>query len=98
MLGKPSLLFSSLDVVLMFSQVILPFTIAIYFLVSHQYMLDPIQALLGYSEYTFANYFQVKENFVHRLLTRRAMMCLMWIAIIDAAVCCLFIFVPGKRL
>jgi hypothetical protein len=35
---------------------------------------------------------------VHRLLTRRTMMCLMWIAIIDAAVCCLFIFVPGKRL
>ncbi|KAI5195349.1 regulator of G protein signaling superfamily [Aureobasidium subglaciale] len=78
--------------------VILPFTIAIYFLVSHQYMLDPIQALLGYSEYTFTNYFQVKENFVNRLLTRRALMCLMWIAIIDAAVCCLFIFVPGKRL
>ncbi|KAG9559795.1 regulator of G protein signaling superfamily, partial [Aureobasidium melanogenum] len=78
--------------------VILPFTVAIYFLVSHQYMLDPIQALLGYSEYTFANYFKVKENFVNRLLTRRAMMCLMWIAIIDAAVCCLFIFVPGKRL
>ncbi|THX00116.1 regulator of G protein signaling superfamily [Aureobasidium pullulans] len=80
------------------AQVILPFTIAIYFLVSHQYMLDPIQALLGYSEYTFTNYFAVKENFVHRLLTRRSMMCLMWIAVIDAAVCCLFIFVPGKRL
>jgi hypothetical protein len=91
--------FPSIDgSLLTFSQVILPFTIAIYFLVSHQYMLDPIQALLGYSEYTFAKYFKVKENFVHRLLTRRTMMCLMWIAIIDAAVCCLFIFVPGKRL
>jgi hypothetical protein len=98
MLGMSILLFSSIGVILISSQVILPFTIAIYFLVSHQYMLDPIQALLGYSEYTFANYFKVKENFVNRLLTRRAMMCLMWIAIIDAAVCCLFIFVPGKRL
>ncbi|CAD0081757.1 unnamed protein product [Aureobasidium vineae] len=90
--------FSHLCPLLIQFQIILPFTVAIYFLVSHQYMLDPIQALLGYSEYTFANYFKVKENFVHRLLTRRTMMCLMWIAIIDAAVCCLFIFVPGKRL
>lgn len=61
-------------------------------------MLDPIQALLAYSEYTFANYFAVKEQFVHKLLSRRALMCLAWILAIDAAVCCLFIFVPGKRL
>jgi len=25
-------------------------------------------------------------------------MCLAWIAIVDITLCCLFIFVPGKRL
>ena len=33
-----------------------------------------------------------------KLLTKRALMCLCWIVIIDVALCCLFIFVPGKRL
>jgi hypothetical protein len=43
---------------------ILPFTIGIYFLGSHQYTLDPIMALLGYSEYTFMNFARIKEPFV----------------------------------
>jgi hypothetical protein len=43
---------------------ILPFTVGIYFLGSHQYMLDPILALLGYSEYTFMNFARIKEPFV----------------------------------
>lgn len=33
-----------------------------------------------------------------KLLNKRALMCLGWITIIDVALCCLFIFVPGKRL
>jgi len=32
------------------------------------------------------------------LLNKRALMCLTWVFIIDVALCCLFIFVPGKRL
>jgi hypothetical protein len=33
-----------------------------------------------------------------KLLNKRALMCLAWIALVDAALCCLFILVPGKRL
>jgi len=44
--------------------VILPFTVGVYFLASHQYMMDPVLALLGYSEYTFFSVHRVKEPFV----------------------------------
>ena len=44
--------------------VILPFTIGIYCLASHQYMLDPVLAIAGYSEYTFMNFGRIKEPFV----------------------------------
>lgn len=44
--------------------VILPFTVGVYLLATHQYMLDPILALAGYSEYTFMNFSKVKEPFV----------------------------------
>lgn len=43
---------------------ILPFTVGIYFLGTHQYMLDPILALVGLSEYTFMSFARVKEPFV----------------------------------
>jgi len=43
---------------------ILPFTVGIYLLASHQYMLDPLMALAGYSEYTFMSFSRVKEPFV----------------------------------
>ncbi|GAB7366804.1 hypothetical protein MBLNU230_g0755t2 [Neophaeotheca triangularis] len=78
--------------------VILPFTVGLYLLLSHQYMLDPLMALIGYSEYTFMRFNRIKEPFVRKLLNRRALMCLAWIIVIDAALCCLFIFVPGLRL
>jgi len=96
---------------------ILPFTVGVYLLATHQYMMDPILALVGYSEYTFMNFSKVKEPFVRyvrnvqvalgeirtdmndrKLLNKRALMCLAWIALVDAALCCLFILVPGKRL
>ncbi|EME45967.1 hypothetical protein DOTSEDRAFT_70092 [Dothistroma septosporum NZE10] len=77
---------------------ILPFTVGIYLLASHQYMLDPILALLGLSEYTFFSFARIKEPFIRKLLTKRALMSLMYILIIDVALLCLFIFVPGKRL
>ncbi|KAL1582923.1 hypothetical protein WHR41_08406 [Cladosporium halotolerans] len=77
---------------------ILPFTVGVYLLATHQYMLDPLMALAGYSEYTFMSFSRVKEPFVRKLLNKRALMCLAWIAVVDAALCCLFIFVPGKRL
>lgn len=43
---------------------ILPFTVGIYFLASHQYMLDPLVALAGFSEYTFMSFVRIKEPFV----------------------------------
>lgn len=43
---------------------ILPFTVGVYLLATHQYMLDPILALAGYSEYTFMTFSRVKEPFV----------------------------------
>ncbi|KAL9086899.1 MAG: hypothetical protein Q9165_006905 [Trypethelium subeluteriae] len=77
---------------------ILPFTLGVYLLASHQYMLDPLAALAGLSEYTFFDFYRIREPFVRRLLSKRALMCLGWITAIDAALLCLFIFVPGKRL
>lgn len=35
---------------------------------------------------------------LRKLLNRRALMCLFWVLVVDVALCCLFIFVPGKRL
>nr|OQO30539.1 hypothetical protein B0A51_02388 [Rachicladosporium sp. CCFEE 5018] len=77
---------------------ILPFTVGLYLLFSHQYMLDPILALAGYSEYTFMSFSRIKEPFVRKLLNRRALMCLAWVVLLDIILCCLFIFVPGRRL
>ncbi|KAG8629783.1 hypothetical protein KVT40_001402 [Elsinoe batatas] len=77
---------------------ILPFLVGIYFLASHQYMLDPLLALAGYSEYTFMHFQRVKEPFVRKLLNKRALMCLGVIFLITAALCLLFILVPGRRL
>ncbi|KKA29955.1 hypothetical protein TD95_003782 [Thielaviopsis punctulata] len=78
--------------------VILPFTIGVYMLSSYQYSLDPILALIGFSEYTPFNFSRIKEPFVRKMLTRRAITLLFVIVVIDAALCLLFILVPGKRL
>ena len=80
------------------SQLILPFTIGIYCLSSQQYSIDPVLALLGFSEYTFMNWARIREPFVRKLLNRRATMVLTWTILIGVAVIVLFIFVPGKRL
>lgn len=77
---------------------IIPFTIGVYALASHQYTLDPILALLGYSEYTFMSFARTREPYVRRLLNKRALMVLFWTFLIDAALTLLFVLVPGKRL
>ncbi|KAF1985619.1 regulator of G protein signaling superfamily [Aulographum hederae CBS 113979] len=77
---------------------ILPFTVAVYALMSHQYMCDPIIAIAGFSEYTFMSFARMKEPFVRKLLFKRAWMILAVIVLLDTAICCLFIFVPGRRL
>lgn len=77
---------------------ILPFTVGVYFLASYQYTVDPILALLGFSEYTPFNFSRIREPFVRKLLVKRSLMVLGVTAALDAALCVLFILVPGKRL
>jgi hypothetical protein len=79
-------------------QLVIPFTVGVYALCSHQYALDPILALLGSSEYTFMNFSRIKEPFVRKLLNKRALMVLAVTVLLDGCLVCLFVFVPGKRL
>lgn len=79
--------------------VILPFTIAVLCLISHQYELDPLLHLLfNRSETTPFKYIPVREKYIRGLLTRRSLGVLLITVSITAALCVLFIFVPGKRL
>ncbi|KAI0126878.1 regulator of G-protein signaling domain-containing protein [Xylariales sp. AK1849] len=78
--------------------VILPFTIGVYLLASYQYALDPLMALLGFTEYTPFSFSRIREPYVRKLLVKRSFMVLAATALIDAALCLLFILVPGKRL
>jgi len=80
------------------SQLILPFTIGVYALCSHQYALDPILALAGFSEYTFMSFSRIREPYVRKLLNQRAVTVLAVTIFIDACLVVLFVFVPGKRL
>ncbi|OAL54126.1 regulator of G protein signaling superfamily [Pyrenochaeta sp. DS3sAY3a] len=77
--------------------VILPFALAVYLIFTHQYMLDPIVALLGYSEYTIFDFNKIREPFVRKTLNRRSVTVLVMFVLFTAALCCLFIFVPGRR-
>lgn len=79
-------------------QVILPFTVGVYLLASYQYSLDPIMALMGFTEYTPFNFSRIREPYVCKLLTKRSVTVLAITVLIDAALCVLFILVPGKRL
>lgn len=82
----------------MLYQEIIPFTVGVYFLASYQYSLDPVLALIGLSEYTPFNFSRVREPYVRSLLAKRAIMVLAVTVLVDAALCVLFILVPGKRL
>ncbi|KAK1767105.1 protein rax1 [Phialemonium atrogriseum] len=77
---------------------ILPFTIGVYNLASYLYSLDPILALIGLSEYTPFNFSRVREPYIRRLLAQRALVVLAVTILADAALCVLFVLVPGKRL
>ncbi|CAG8958349.1 hypothetical protein HYFRA_00011026 [Hymenoscyphus fraxineus] len=77
---------------------ILPFTIGVYALCSHQYALDPLLAMVGYSEYTLMSFSKIKEPYIRKLLNKRAAMVLSITILIDAALVVLFVFVPGHRL
>ena len=55
-------------------------------------------ALVGFSEYTPFNFSRIREPYVRSLLAKRALMVLGVTVLVDAALCVLFILVPGKRL
>jgi hypothetical protein len=55
-------------------------------------------AIFGFSEYTFMSFSRVREPFVRKLLNKRAMTVFAVAILADAALTCLFVFVPGKRL
>ncbi|ODM22729.1 hypothetical protein SI65_00318 [Aspergillus cristatus] len=78
--------------------IILPFVVAVYFIITYQYKLDPVMALLGYSEYTFMNWAPIREPYVRKLLNKRSTSVLFIGAFIAAALSVLFIFVPGTSL
>ncbi|KAI9759411.1 MAG: Bud site selection protein, Revert to axial protein 1 [Candelina submexicana] len=77
---------------------ILPFTVGVYALVAHQYGLDPLLALAGFTEYTFTSFSRIREPYVRVLIHRRAIMELIWIILMATVLVVLFVFVPGKRL
>ncbi|XDG08808.1 hypothetical protein ABKA04_008423 [Annulohypoxylon sp. FPYF3050] len=75
---------------------ILPFTIGVYLLASYQYSLDPIMALLGYTELTPFEFTSIREPYVRKLLFQRSLVVLAVTAFFDAALCVLFILLTPR--
>jgi hypothetical protein len=79
-------------------QLILPFTLGVYSLVSHEFALDPLLVLFGMTEYTLFSFDRIREPYVKKLLTKRAILVLVLVTTIDAVLLAIFILVPGRRL
>lgn len=78
--------------------IILPFAIGCYFLSSYQYKTDPVLAFIGLSEYNPMKFTGIREPYVRKMINRRATMSVMVASIVAAALCIIFILVPGRRL
>ncbi|PCH37149.1 hypothetical protein WOLCODRAFT_140740 [Wolfiporia cocos MD-104 SS10] len=76
----------------------IPFAIAILFLVSHQYELDPILVFLGHSESTPFRTLHIREPYVKKLLLGRALWVSAVVAACVVALTMIFWAVPGRRL
>ncbi|TFK47313.1 hypothetical protein OE88DRAFT_1666027 [Heliocybe sulcata] len=76
----------------------IPFTLAILFLISHQYELDPVLILFNQSESTPFRTLSIKEPYVKKLLVGRALWVSMLVAACTVALTLIFWAVPGKRL
>lgn len=77
---------------------IIPFSFASYGIISGLYNLDPILALLGYSETGPCQLVKVKEPYVRSLLVKRAMFVTFLVVLSAACFVIVFALVPGKRL
>lgn len=80
------------------SQLFIPFTTAILFLVSHQYELDPLLVFLGQSESTPFRTLTIREPYVKKLLVGRAIWVTILVALCSTALTLIFWAVPGHRL
>lgn len=76
----------------------LPFGIAILFLISHQYELDPILVFLGQSESTPFRTLRIREPYVKKLLLGRAIWVSVLVSACVVALTMIFWAVPGHRL
>ncbi|KAF5093528.1 hypothetical protein D0Z00_004009 [Geotrichum galactomycetum] len=77
---------------------ILPFGVGIYGLCSGLYNLDPLMAIMGYSETSPGKLIRIREPYVRSLLVKRAIYVLVVIVVVTACFVVLFALVPGKRL
>lgn len=79
-------------------QIILPFFVALNLLLSAYYSLSPLLALLQRSETTPFHFIRVREQYVQKLISWRAL----WIEALaiglTAVLTVIFALVPGKRL
>ncbi|EAU86760.1 hypothetical protein CC1G_06521 [Coprinopsis cinerea okayama7 len=76
----------------------IPYTLAILFLISHQYELDPILVFLNQSETTPFRTLTMREPYVRKLLLGRAIWVTVLVAAFSTALTMLFWAVPGHRL
>ncbi|PPQ73512.1 hypothetical protein CVT26_010334 [Gymnopilus dilepis] len=76
----------------------IPFALAILFLVSHQYELDPILVFFGQSETTPFRTLTIREPYVKKLLIGRAIWVTVLVTAFTVALSLLFWAVPGHRL
>ncbi|GBE84204.1 RGS domain-containing protein [Sparassis latifolia] len=76
----------------------LPFAVAILFLISHQYELDPILVFLGQSESTPFRTLRIREPYVKKLLLGRAIWVSVLVSACMVALTMIFWAVPGHRL
>ncbi|KAF9811602.1 hypothetical protein IEO21_06527 [Rhodonia placenta] len=76
----------------------IPYAIAILFLISHQYELDPILVFLGQSESTPFRTLHIREPYVKKLLLGRALWVTALVTGCTVALTMIFWAVPGRRL
>ncbi|PFH47574.1 hypothetical protein AMATHDRAFT_151789 [Amanita thiersii Skay4041] len=76
----------------------IPFTLAVLFLVSHQYELDPFLVFLGQSETTPFRTLTIREPYVRKLLIGRAIWVSLLVAVFSTVLTIIFWAVPGHRL
>ncbi|KAI0635370.1 RGS domain-containing protein [Trametes polyzona] len=76
----------------------IPYTLAILFLISHQYELDPVLVFFGQSESTPFRTLSIREPYVKKLLLGRAIWVSVLVAACSVALTMIFWAVPGHRL